>query len=162
MKRARSLQSTPPEAFINKNIKELVEKGLINNSVTLQTMKTKAIHSAEQTYPHGLTVFSTAKPIFDEEGNLYRIVSNSRDITELVEMKSKLNRVNLRNQRVQHENSRTVSFNNFITNSDKMIKVLELAEKVAPMDSSIFIHGETGVGKGVLSRVIHDLSKEKG
>ncbi|MDQ7864906.1 sigma 54-interacting transcriptional regulator [Peribacillus frigoritolerans] len=39
------------------------------------------------------------------------------------------------------------SFNNFITNSDKMIKVLELAEKVAPMDSSIFIHGETGVGK---------------
>jgi TyrR family helix-turn-helix protein len=42
-----------------------------------------------------------------------------------------------------------------------MIKVLELAEKVAPMDSSIFIHGETGVGKGVLARVIHDLSSRK-
>lgn len=157
----KKLTGLPPEAFINKNINELVEKGLIVNSVTLKTMKTKAIHSAEQTYPHGLTVFSTAKPIFDEEGNLYRIVSNSRDITELVEMKSQLNRVNLRNQRAQHENSRTVSFNNFITNSDKMIKVLELAEKVAPMDSSIFIHGETGVGKGVLARVIHDLSSRK-
>ncbi|MGG3556792.1 sigma 54-interacting transcriptional regulator [Peribacillus frigoritolerans] len=157
----KKLTGLPPEAFINKNIKELVEKGLINNSVTLKTMKTKAIHSAEQTYPHGVTVFCTAKPIFDEEGNLYRIVSNSRDITELVEMKSKLNRVNLRNQRAQHENSRTVSFNNFITNSDKMIKVLELAEKVAPMDSSIFIHGETGVGKGILARVIHDLSSRK-
>lgn len=108
-----------------------------------------------------MTVFSTAKPIFDEEGNLYRIVSNSRDITELVEMKSQLNRVNLRNQRAQHGNSRTVSFNNFITNSVKMIKVLELAEKVAPMDSSIFIHGETGVGKGVLARVIHDLSSRR-
>ncbi|MFE4352077.1 sigma-54 interaction domain-containing protein [Peribacillus butanolivorans] len=157
----KKLTGLPPEAFINKNIKELVEKGLIVNSVTLKTMKTKAVHSAEQTYPHGLTVFSTAKPIFDEEGNLYRIVSNSRDITELVEMKGKLNRVNLRNQRAQHENSRTVSFNNFITNSDKMIKVLELAEKVAPMDSSIFIHGETGVGKGVLARIIHDLSNRK-
>lgn len=157
----KKLTGLPPEAFINKNINELVEKGLIVNSVTLKTMKTKAIHSAEQTYPHGLTVFSTAKPIFDEEGNLYRIVSNSRDITELVEMKSQLNRVNLRNQRAQHENSRTVSFNNFITNSDKMVKVLELAEKVAPMDSSIFIHGETGVGKGVLARVIHDLSSRK-
>jgi TyrR family helix-turn-helix protein len=157
----KKLTGLPPEAFINKNIKELVEKGLINNSVTLKTMKTKAIHSAEQTYPHGLTVFSTAKPIFDEEGNLYRIVSNSRDITELVEMKSQLNRVNLRNQRAQHENSRTVSLNNFITNSDKMVKVFELAEKVAPMDSSIFIHGETGVGKGVLARVIHDLSSRK-
>ncbi|MEY8755757.1 sigma-54 interaction domain-containing protein [Peribacillus frigoritolerans] len=157
----KKLTGLPPEAFINKNINELVEKGLIVNSVTLKTMKTKAVHSAEQTYPHGLTVFSTAKPIFDEEGNLYRIVSNSRDITELVEMKNQLNRVNLRNQRAQHENSRTVSFNNFITNSDKMIKVLELAEKVAPMDSSIFIHGETGVGKGVLARVIHDLSSRK-
>ncbi|MGJ3197466.1 sigma-54 interaction domain-containing protein [Peribacillus frigoritolerans] len=157
----KKLTGLPPEAFINKNINELVEKGLIVNSVTLKTMKTKAIHSAEQTYPHGVTVFCTAKPIFDEEGNLYRIVSNSRDITELVEMKSQLNRVNLRNQRAQNENSRTVSFNNFITNSDKMIKVLELAEKVAPMDSSIFIHGETGVGKGVLARVIHDLSSRK-
>ncbi|QYF84258.1 sigma 54-interacting transcriptional regulator [Brevibacterium sp. PAMC21349] len=157
----KKLTGLPPEAFINKNINELVEKGLIVNSVTLKTMKTKAIHSAEQTYPHGLTVFSTAKPIFDEEGNLYRIVSNSRDITELVEMKSQLNRVKLRNQRAQHENSRTVTFNNFITNSNKMIKVLELAEKVAPMDSSIFIHGETGVGKGVLARVIHDLSSRK-
>ncbi|MEC0346363.1 sigma-54 interaction domain-containing protein [Peribacillus frigoritolerans] len=157
----KKLTGLPPEAFINKNIKELVEKGLINNSVTLKTMKTKAIHSAEQTYPHGVTVFCTAKPIFDEEGNLYRIVSNSRDITELVEMKSQLNIVNLRNQRARHENSRTVSFNNFITNSEKMVKVFELAEKVAPMDSSIFIHGETGVGKGVLARVIHDLSSRK-
>ncbi|MFE4426473.1 sigma-54 interaction domain-containing protein [Peribacillus butanolivorans] len=160
----KKLTGLPPEAFINKNIKELVEKGLIVNSVTLKTMKTKAVHSAEQTYPHGLTVFSTAKPIFDEEGNLYRIVSNSRDITELVEMKSKLNQVNLRNQLTQNENShakKTVSFNNFITNSDKMIKVLELAEKVAPMDSSIFINGETGVGKGVLARIIHDLSNRK-
>ncbi|MFC9598709.1 sigma-54 interaction domain-containing protein [Peribacillus butanolivorans] len=160
----KKLTGLPPEAFINKNIKELVEKGLIVNSVTLKTMKTKAVHSAEQTYPHGLTVFSTAKPIFDEEGNLYRIVSNSRDITELVEMKSKLNQVNLRNQLTQNEHSqskKTVSFNNFITNSDKMIKVLELAEKVAPMDSSIFINGETGVGKGVLARIIHDLSNRK-
>ncbi|QNU03398.1 sigma-54 interaction domain-containing protein [Peribacillus butanolivorans] len=160
----KKLTGLPPEAFINKNIKELVEKGLIVNSVTLKTMKTKAVHSAEQTYPHGLTVFSTAKPIFDEEGNLYRIVSNSRDITELVEMKSKLNQVNLRNQLTQNEHSqskKTVSFNNFITNSNKMINVLELAEKVAPMDSSIFIHGETGVGKGVLARIIHDLSTRK-
>ncbi|AXN38129.1 sigma-54 interaction domain-containing protein [Peribacillus butanolivorans] len=160
----KKLTGLPPEAFINKNIKELVEKGLIVNSVTLKTMKTKAVHSAEQTYPHGLTVFSTAKPIFDEEGNLYRIVSNSRDITELVEMKSKLNQVNLRHQLTQNEHSqskKTVSFNNFITNSNKMINVLELAEKVAPMDSSIFIHGETGVGKGVLARIIHDLSTRK-
>ncbi|MCO0597779.1 sigma 54-interacting transcriptional regulator [Peribacillus butanolivorans] len=160
----KKLTGLPPEAFINKNIKELVEKGLIVNSVTLKTMKTKAVHSAEQTYPHGLTVFCTAKPIFDEEGNLYRIVSNSRDITELVEMKSKLNQVNLRNQLTQNEHSqskKTVSFNNFITNSNMMINVLELAEKVAPMDSSIFIHGETGVGKGVLARIIHDLSNRK-
>ncbi|MGE7767266.1 sigma-54 interaction domain-containing protein [Peribacillus sp. NPDC096540] len=158
----KKLTGLPPEAFINKNIKELVEKGLIVNSVTLKTMKTKAIHSAEQTYPHGVTVFCTSKPIFDEEGNLYRIVSNSRDITELVEMKRKLNQVNTRNQRTQNENLLgKKSFKNFITNSNKMINVLELTEKVAPMDSSIFIHGETGVGKGVLARIIHDLSSRK-
>jgi len=159
----KKLTGLPPEAFINRNIKELTEKGIIVNSVTLKTMKTKSVQSAEQIYPNGVTVFCTAKPIFDEEGNLFRIVSNSRDITELVEMKSKLKRAHTKNLSISPAigSRRTVSLNNFITSSDKMIKVIELAQKVAPMDSSIFIHGETGVGKGVLARVIHDLSLRK-
>lgn len=154
----------PPEAYVNKNVAELVEKGLIVNSVTLKTMKTKTVQSAEQTYPNGTTVFTTAKPIFDEEGNLYRIICNSRDISELVEMKHKLIQASsLLNQQEKQDkySGETVFFNKLITQSENMISVIEMAQKVAPMDSSIFIHGESGVGKGVLAKIIHDLSPRK-
>ncbi|WP_052343495.1 sigma 54-interacting transcriptional regulator [Bacillus massiliigorillae] len=157
----KKLTGLPPEAYMYKNIHDLSAKGMIVNSVTKQTMESKTIQSAEQTYPNGVTVFSTATPIFDEEGQLYRIVTNSRDITELVNMKNQLTYAQTNYPLDSSESLRaeeTVSINNLITSSKKMIHLIELAKKVAPMDSSIFIHGETGVGKGVFARIIHDFS----
>ncbi|MFC4801417.1 sigma-54 interaction domain-containing protein [Neobacillus sp. GCM10023253] len=149
----------PPEAFIHKNIRELEEKGIIKESVTLRTMKTQAVQSNEQTYPNGKTVLATAKPVFDEEGKLYRIVCNSRDISELVEMKRRLSEFS-----ALHQENRivlTTGRQTFITQSQNMITTLQMAQKVAPLDSSILIHGESGVGKGVLARIIHDYSPRK-
>jgi len=37
-------------------------------------------------------------------------------------------------------------------------KVIDLAKKVAPTDSTILISGETGVGKELIARYIHHLS----
>jgi PAS domain S-box-containing protein/TyrR family helix-turn-helix protein len=149
----------PPEAFINKNIRELVQKGIIKESVTLKTMKMHTVQSIEQYYPNGKTVLATAKPVFDEEGKLYRIVCNTRDISELVEMKRKLSEIHS----LQQENKiiLTAGKQKFITQSPNMISTLQTAQKVAPMDSSIFIHGESGVGKGVLARIIHEHSPRK-
>lgn len=154
----------PPEAFLNKYIDELEEKGLVINSVTLKTIKSKTVQSAEQVYPNGKTVFTTSKPIFDEEGKLYLIISNSRDISELVQMRNKLAQADsLINQQINSDkiSEKTIFFNRLITQSENMISVFKLAERVAPMDSSIFIHGESGVGKGVLAKVIHELSPRK-
>ncbi|QGQ45574.1 sigma-54 interaction domain-containing protein [Metabacillus sediminilitoris] len=151
----------PPEAYMNKNIRELVEKGIIVNSVTLKTMNTQTVQSVEQNYPNGKTVLATAKPVFDEEGRLYRIVCNSRDISELVEMKRKLVEIHSIQKEDPYIIQLTIGQKKFITQSHNMISTLQLAEKVAPLDSSIFIHGESGVGKGVLARIIHEHSPRK-
>lgn len=152
----------PPEAYINKNIRELVHKGIIKESVTLKTMETLTVQTAEQKYPNGKTVLATAKPVFDDKGKLYRIVTNSRDISELAEMKRKL----LERQYIKEEAHPIIQHSAgekiFITQSSNMISTLKLAEKIAPLDSSVFIHGESGVGKGVLARIIHEYSPRKG
>lgn len=46
---------------------------------------------------------------------------------------------------------------NQIAHSPKMQSVLQQVEQVAPLDISVLIHGETGVGKGVMAKSIHAL-----
>jgi len=54
---------------------------------------------------------------------------------------------------------RVESFENIITQSDRMLEVLGLAQKVAPSDLTVLLNGETGSGKGLLAYSIHALSR---
>lgn len=47
------------------------------------------------------------------------------------------------------------------TKSEKMAQVYEMAKDVAPTNSTVLINGETGVGKGVLARLLHHHSSRK-
>lgn len=49
-------------------------------------------------------------------------------------------------------------FQRIITRSDKMMKILNLAERVASSGSTVLLMGETGTGKGLIARAIHRLS----
>jgi transcriptional regulator with GAF, ATPase, and Fis domain len=49
-------------------------------------------------------------------------------------------------------------FENIIGNSDKIMDVLKKAEQVALTDSTVLIYGETGTGKELLARAIHQNS----
>jgi transcriptional regulator with GAF, ATPase, and Fis domain len=53
------------------------------------------------------------------------------------------------------------SHSNVIGQSMAMRNILKLAEQVAMTDSAVLIQGETGTGKELLARTIHDLSSRK-
>ncbi len=52
-------------------------------------------------------------------------------------------------------------FKEFITSSETMYKVFNLVEVFAPTNETILIVGETGTGKDLIARKIHDLSPRK-
>jgi len=52
-------------------------------------------------------------------------------------------------------------FHDIIGQSHKMRQVFELVEKVAGCDSTILLNGETGTGKGLIAKAIHQKSKRK-
>jgi len=52
-------------------------------------------------------------------------------------------------------------FSDIITDSPLLFKVFELVEIFAPTNETVLISGETGTGKDLLARKIHDLSPRK-
>jgi len=48
-----------------------------------------------------------------------------------------------------------------ITKNDEMLKLLKQIEKIAPLDITVLIYGESGVGKELFARAIHQLSPRR-
>jgi formate hydrogenlyase transcriptional activator len=54
-----------------------------------------------------------------------------------------------------------MNFAQIIGNSPSLRRVLKRVETVAPTDSTVLIYGETGTGKELVARAIHDLSPRR-
>jgi DNA-binding NtrC family response regulator len=55
----------------------------------------------------------------------------------------------------------TKGFEDFIGRSSRICEVYELIKKVAPTESTVLIIGESGTGKDLTARAIHNLSKRR-
>jgi formate hydrogenlyase transcriptional activator len=84
-------------------------------------------------------------------------VENAFAFQELAALKDQL----AREKACLEEEVRTENFKDMVAVSDSMREVLKKVETVAPMDSTVLICGETGTGKELIARAVHDLSPRK-
>lgn len=77
---------------------------------------------------------------------------------ELSELTQKLAQENLY---LEDEIRSDANFKEIIGKSQELRRVLKLVETVAPTDSTTLIYGETGTGKELIARAIHDLSSRR-
>lgn len=99
--------------------------------------------------------------IYDADGNVTYIVSLLKDIDQVNELVNDLQVTQEIASRYYSEIENLPNHLNsedMIANSNAMKRIVNLALKVAKVDSSILIMGETGVGKEVLARAIHKCS----
>ncbi len=83
-------------------------------------------------------------------------VENGLAYQEIVTLKDKLNKEKLY---LQNEIRSELNFEEIIGESPTIKQVLKEVGIVAPTDSTVLILGETGTGKELLARAIHDRSK---
>jgi len=95
-------------------------------------------------------------PLLDEDGKVVRWYATGTDIED-----RKHGEDQMRNENValREEIERSSMFEEIVGSSESMRQVLRQVSKVAPTDSTVLILGETGTGKELIARAIHNRSK---
>ncbi len=83
------------------------------------------------------------------------------DITDRVLMEREKVRLEATNTYLQEEIRNEHNFGEIIGNDPKLRETLRMVEQVAAADSTVLILGETGTGKELIARAIHDRSPRK-
>src|SRR5437899_3356062 len=83
------------------------------------------------------------------------------DITERVLMEREKARLEAQNTYLQEEIRSEHNFGEIVGSSPALVDVLRQVDQVAPADSRALIIGETGTGKELIARAIHDRSGRK-
>src|SRR5690348_1068454 len=85
-------------------------------------------------------------------------VENALAYREISELKDKLAQEKVY---LEEEFRSEMGFEQIIGNSSALKHVLQLVETVAPSDSTVLLLGETGTGKELIARAIHDRSRRR-
>jgi len=108
----------------------------------------------------GNEVFVTGNPVFDKFGSVLRVVMNIRDVTELHSLEERLKRLSASCFGEDKEPAGSPgALLGIVAESPATKNLLDLAVRVAQVDSTVLLSGESGVGKDVFAKLIHSLSK---
>lgn len=144
--------------LIGRNMLDLIEEGFIDSSAALEASRTEKTVTLLQNKDNRKLI-STGTPVFDEQGELIRVVVSERDITRIDQLQQELEKQASIKDQLQHQllqiQASQLKNDQIIARSPSMLEVIERASKVSSVDSSVLITGESGVGKGVIVNLIH-------
>jgi formate hydrogenlyase transcriptional activator len=95
------------------------------------------------------------KPLRNEQGQIIRWYATGTDIEDRKQSEEQIRSENLA---LREEIDHASMFEEIVGSSEALHTVLRQVARVAPMDSTVLILGETGVGKELIARAIHKRS----
>jgi formate hydrogenlyase transcriptional activator len=85
-------------------------------------------------------------------------IANMKSYEEIALLKARLEKENVY---LQEEIRTEHNFEEIVGDSPPLLALLRRVDQVAPTDSTVLIYGETGTGKELIARAIHDRSNRK-
>lgn len=139
-------------------MEDLVVRGIFKQSIPLQAMLEGKPVTIAQEVRSGKTILVTSNPIMDGSGNVFRVVHNARDITELNELKNQLEKAESLSDHYKEQLNRIKISGKYIAKSKKSKELVELVMRLSKVDTTILILGESGVGKEIVAEMLHENS----
>jgi len=150
--------------FIGKKISHLTEKGIFAyEPITIRALREKrVVTGVQEINTTGKAVTVTGVPVLDEQKKVIRVITNVRNLSELNQLREDTYRSHKLLECYQQElaalRNKLLDVPNIIAQSPEMMAVIETALHVAGTDASVLLLGESGVGKDVIARLIHNNS----
>lgn len=149
------------EEVIGKHVTEPMHKGRFETCVTLRALIEKRSVTMFDDYSNGKRCLNTSTPIFDEKGNVWRVIASIRDMPELETLQRKLTDLEMETlaYKARLENLETEMDAGFVGHSAPMRRLRKEASKAARTEAITLILGETGTGKTLTAKAIHDMGQ---
>lgn len=151
------------EEMMGKTAMYLVENGYSNQTPIAEVLKSKKPCTLSQKTSIGRNLMITAIPFINFQGDIDFIVANTRDITELEQLKldmttqtDQLNRYKQEIDVIRKQNVFHPTLHQF--KSHTMTRLYETIERIAATMATIMIQGESGTGKTEIAKLIHQRS----
>jgi PAS domain S-box-containing protein len=155
----QNLYQLPADEYVGKNVTDLVKEGIFNISVSEEVISSKKPVSRMQEISTGIKCLTMGVPVFGDDGEVELVVVNSHDVTELYSLKESLiqSKKLVDGYQAQLTDMRITQMQkeDIIVRSKKMLDILDLARRLAIVDTTVLIMGESGVGKEVVARILH-------
>lgn len=140
-------------------MEKLVAQGIISNSSTLMALEKGETVTIDQTFKTGKHAVVTSTPIYDDDNAVCMVVTNVRDISELISLQETLDK---QKRLSAHYEQEVAVIRNHIMNTPQLVaedpvtlNLLRIVSRAALLDTVVLIQGETGSGKEVVASYIH-------
>lgn len=152
----------PADEVVGKSVVTLQKEGILYPSVTTEVLKLRREVQVMQHTSHGGQVMAQGFPIFNSDGTIDKVVSFSRDLTDLKllqqEYECLLQRV-LRSDVAAESEPQQLS--GIVFRSHAVKEIVQLIRRISDTDVTVLFQGESGVGKTAFARLIHFMSDRK-
>lgn len=152
----------PVEKVLNRNVIDLEKEGYFKPSIGRMVLEEKRqVTTLQKYYDNEKRHLVTGTPVFDNDGSISRVIINTRDTAKLRLLELQLEEIERLKESYYQEllDSNPVKLNHIEARCSRMTQLLETTRKVAEVDTTILLLGESGIGKSLLARYIHDNSR---
>jgi len=139
---------------VGRSVYELEAAGVFRPSVTAMVLKSGEPVMTTQWTRGDHEVVVSAIPIKDERGRIVSVISYSRDVTELFRLKEEYRSLQ---ERLAAAAAATAA-PQVVAKDPASAAILRTVGQVARFDTSVLLLGESGVGKSLYARMIHEQS----
>ncbi|MDY3809677.1 PAS domain S-box protein [Desulfovibrio sp. PG-178-WT-4] len=148
------------EEVVGRHVTEPLREGRFKTCVTLRALKARHTVTLFDDYSNGKRCLNTSTPVFDENGKVWRVIAAIRDVTELETLQKRLSNLEVEAMayKLRAQGLESEANSGLMGQSLLLHRVRQDIVKAAHSDAVTLILGETGTGKSMAAKIIHDMS----